>query len=132
MTIDKEGNEIKGAWWRSMGPAFDDPKSPYRPDFLVVIPYTDKQKEQWRKILDLKNQLSATDHWDNKYIEGEYTEEEWAEKKAQRMAWRNAIREIEKDFVEPTMTLEEMREAERKAMKHINTEEENGQYIFGN
>ena len=109
-----------------MGPAFDDPESPYRPDFLVVIPYTNKQKKQWRQILELKNQLSATDYWDNKYIEGEYTEEEWAEKKAQRMAWRNAVREIEKDFVEPTMTLEEMREAERKAMEHINTEEENG------
>jgi len=111
-----------------MGPAFEDRDSPYRPDFLVVIPYTDKQRKQWEEILELKNKLAATDHWDNKFIEGEYTQDEWEEKKAQRMAWRNEIREIEKEFVEPAITLEEMREAERKAMEHIkNTEEVNGQ-----
>lgn len=128
LTIDNKGNLVKGTWWRSMGPAFEDRDSPYRPDFLIVIPYTDKQRKQWEEILELKNKLAATDHWDNKFIEGEYTQEEWEEKKAQRMAWRNEIREIEKEFVEPAITLEEMREAERKAMEHIkNTEEVNGQ-----
>lgn len=126
LTIDNKGNLVKGTWWRSMGPAFEDRDSPYRPDFLIVIPYTDKQQKQWAQLLELKNKLAATDYWDNKYIEGEYTKDEWENKKAQRSAWRDEIREIEKDFTEPTTTLEEMREAERKAMEHINTEEENG------
>ena len=129
--IDREGNILQG-WLESWGPVKADKESPYRSDFVVCLRRTDTQISQWKKILDLKNQLSATDYQPNKYIEGEYTEEEWEEKKAQRMAWRKAIREIEKDFEDPTITLEEMREAERKAREHINTEEENGQYIFGN
>ena len=77
------------------------------------------------EVYQIKEKYAALEIYHG-WKDREYTEEEWAEKKAQRMAWRNAIREIEKDFVEPTMTLEEMREAERKAMEHINTEEENG------
>lgn len=106
-------------WAESCGPLISDEESPYRSDFLIALPYNQEQKEQWRKILDLKNKLAASDYWPNKFIEGEYTEEEWLQKKAQRTAWREEVRKVEKEFVKPTITLEEMREAERKAMENI-------------
>lgn len=115
--IDKDGNILSG-WLESMGPVKTDKESPYRPDFMICLRRSDEQKEKWKRITELKNKLAATDYQSNKYIEGEYTEEEWKQKKAQRAAWRNEIREIEKDFNDPSITLEEMREAERKAMEH--------------
>ena len=42
-----------------------------------------------------KNYLSSSDYWGQKYIDGEYTEDEWEVKKAQRKAWRVKIRELE-------------------------------------
>ena len=76
--IDREGNILQG-WLESWGPVRADKESPYRSDFVVCLRRTDTQISQWKKILDLKNQLSATDYQPNKYIEGEYTEEEWEE-----------------------------------------------------
>ena len=116
--IDREGNILSG-WRESMGPVKTDKKSPYRPDFMICLHRTDEQKEKWKRTNELKNNLKATDYQTHKYIEGEYTDAEWAEKKAQRALWRDEIREIEKDWNDPTITLEEMREAERKAMPKI-------------
>ena len=53
------------------------------------------------RIEELKALLAAADYWGQKYIDGEYTEAEWEEKKAQRKAWREEIRELEKE-IEPT------------------------------
>ena len=38
------------------------------------------------RIIELKGFLAAADYWGQKYIDGEYTEAEWNEKKAQRKA----------------------------------------------
>ena len=120
LIIYSDGNLVpSNTWWRSEGPIFHDKDSPYRNDFYIALPYSPEQKKQYARLVELKNNLTATDYQPSKYIEGEYTEEEWEEKKAQRAAWRNEIREIEKDFVDPSISLEEMREAERKAMEHI-------------
>lgn len=48
-----------------------------------------------KRVLELKELLSAADYWGQKYIDGEYTPEEWEEKKAQRKAWREEIRSLE-------------------------------------
>lgn len=47
------------------------------------------------RIDELKSMLAAADYWGQKYIDGEYTPEEWEEKKAQRKAWREEIRSLE-------------------------------------
>lgn len=126
MFIFADGTSVPGeAWRRSNGLVIEDRNSPYKKFFCIVLPYTQEQKEQWQRMLYLRNRLISTDYQTNKYIEGEYSEEEWAEKKAQRAAWRNEIREIEKVFVEPTITREEMNEAERKALEILERGEHN-------
>lgn len=47
------------------------------------------------RIDELKQLLAEADYWGQKYIDGEYTDEEWEAKKAQRKAWRAEIRELE-------------------------------------
>ena len=47
------------------------------------------------RIAELKQFLCDADYWGQKYIDGEYTEAEWEEKKAQRKAWREEIRSLE-------------------------------------
>ena len=55
-------------------------------------PQSVKNKE---RVAELKGFLASADYWGQKYIDGEYTEEEWEEKKAQRKAWREEIRSLE-------------------------------------
>lgn len=47
------------------------------------------------EIAELKAKLAATDYQAIKYAEGVLSEEEYAEMKAQRQAWRNRINELE-------------------------------------
>ena len=49
------------------------------------------------RIEELKALLAAADYWGQKYIDGEYTEAEWEERKAQRKAWREEIRSLENE-----------------------------------
>lgn len=53
------------------------------------------KKKKLERIAELKEFLVAADYWGQKYIDGEYTPEEWEEKKAQRKAWREEIRSLE-------------------------------------
>lgn len=55
------------------------------------------EKPKWALIADLKKLLADADYWGQKYIDGEYTEAEWNEKKAQRKAWREQIRALENE-----------------------------------
>ena len=47
------------------------------------------------EIAELKAKLAATDYQAIKYAEGVLSEEEYAEMKAQRQAWRDRINELE-------------------------------------
>ena len=47
------------------------------------------------RIAELKQNLADADFWGQKYLDGEYTEEEWEVKKATRKAWRKELRELE-------------------------------------
>lgn len=51
--------------------------------------------EHQQEIATLKGYLSQTDYKAIKYAEGWITEEEYAETKAQRQAWRDRINELE-------------------------------------
>ena len=47
------------------------------------------------EIAELKAKLAATDYQAIKYAEGYFTDEEYAEMRAQRQAWRDRINELE-------------------------------------
>lgn len=128
MIIDKNG-KILDAWWYSDGPMVVVNKNGI--EIHIGIPYDTEQKKKQVRIDELKKNLDATDFWGHKYIEGEYTEEEWAEKKAQRATWRNEIRERQKDFVMPTLTQEEIDSAIHAAWENIKSiiEQETGKEV---
>lgn len=63
-------------------------------DIKVYIPYTEKELAEI-EIFDLKDKLYLTDYQAIKYAEGCLTDEEYAEMKAQRQAWRERINELE-------------------------------------
>lgn len=52
------------------------------------------------QIERLKTKLKATDYQAIKYAEGELTEEEYAETKAKRKAWRAEINELEAELAQ--------------------------------
>jgi hypothetical protein len=60
----------------------------------VIVEPTEEEKAQAR-IAELKQLLSNADYWTSKRADGEYTEEEWAEKVAIRKAWREEINQLE-------------------------------------
>ena len=81
-SLGMEQMEVEKAYngnWYVLGYA------PEKPESLI------KQE----RIDELKGFLAAADYWGQKYIDGEYTAEEWEEKKAQRKAWREEIRSLE-------------------------------------
>lgn len=47
------------------------------------------------RIAELKQMLADADYWTSKRMDGEYTDEEWAEKVAIRKAWRAEINDLE-------------------------------------
>lgn len=62
-------------------------------------PYTSTEKEiKQSRIIELKYLLDSKEYWTSKYIDGEYTEEEWAEKLAMRKAWRAEINQLESEL----------------------------------
>lgn len=54
---------------------------------------TEEEIKQAR-ISELKQNLADADYWGQKYLDGEYTEEEWEVKKETRRSWREEIREL--------------------------------------
>ena len=66
--------------------------------FEDKVPEKPQEVINQERIEELKELLSAADYWGQKYIDGEYTPEEWEEKKAQRKAWREEIRRLEPDI----------------------------------
>ena len=61
---------------------------------VVISEPTEYEKAQTR-IAELKQMLADADYWTSKRVDGEYTDEEWAEKVAVRKAWRAEINELE-------------------------------------
>ena len=86
--------ETKKMW--KNGIIVDDPTYPERKE------QEEREEEERRRrqaIIDeinaLKKNLADTDYKAIKYAEGWITEEEYAETKAQRQAWRDRINELE-------------------------------------
>lgn len=61
----------------------------------TVIPEPTEYEKAQERIAELKQMLADADYWTSKRMDGEYTDEEWAEKVAIRKAWRAEINELE-------------------------------------
>ena len=70
-------------------------------DYLesVLPPEPSEEEKKQERIFELHTLLSNADYWTSKYADGEYTDEEWAEKVAIRKAWREELRELEKCLI---------------------------------
>lgn len=121
LVIDVEGN-ILPAWIRGNGPIIMDSDNPYGIEFAIAVRYTAEQKQAFHEIGECKRYLTATDYKAIKYVEGALTEEEYAPIKERRAQARARINELA--FVEPTLTPEQIAEAERKAMEKGGTTNE--------
>ena len=70
-------------------------------DILVYKPYSEQEIKVIKnnnRISELKQKLQETDYKAIKYAEGELSEEEYAETKAQRRAWREEINKLEEEL----------------------------------
>ena len=70
-------------------------------DILVYKPYSEQEIkviDNNNRIIELKQKLQETDYKAIKYAEGELSEEEYAETKAQRRAWREEINKLEEEL----------------------------------
>lgn len=61
----------------------------------IIIPEPTVEEKAQARIAELKQLLANADYWTSKHADGEYTEEEWAEKVAIRKAWREEINQLE-------------------------------------
>lgn len=77
------------AWCNTNGYRILDDKEEYY--YCEKIPDTAAED----RIIFLKRELSRTDYQAIKYAEGYLTEEEYAETKTQRQAWRDEINALE-------------------------------------
>lgn len=69
-----------------------------REEILIYIPYTEDELAKMaaeREIYELKQKLRDTDYQAIKFAEGELPEDEYADMRAQRRAWRDRINELE-------------------------------------
>lgn len=94
------GVGTNNSFYKSIGMVEMDVEQAYNGDWYVAG-YAPKKPDnviKQERIDELKSLLAGADYWGQKYIDGEYTAEEWEQKKAQRMAWRAEIRQLEAEI----------------------------------
>lgn len=91
------GLGTNGKFYQSIGMSEMEVEQAYNGVWYVkgYAPEKPESVIKQERIDELKGFLAAADYWGQKYIDGEYTPEEWEEKKAQRKAWREEIRRLE-------------------------------------
>ena len=67
----------------------------YVTGYAPVQPEPTEYEKAQARIAELKQMLANADYWTSKRVDGEYTDEEWAEKVAIRKARRAEINELE-------------------------------------
>lgn len=82
-------NYTQGAIWCNKN------KATINKDWVIVeITQPTEEELKQARISELKQNLADADYWGQKYLDGEYPEEEWEVKKATRKAWREEIRNL--------------------------------------
>lgn len=86
-------------YYESIGMTIQDVEESWNGTWYLkgYVPEKPEEVIKAERIEELKALLAAADYWGQKYIDGEYTEEEWEVKKAQRKAWREEIRSLENE-----------------------------------
>lgn len=109
--IDEETKEVQiGAgcsdeYYVEIGMTLLDVEQAYNGNWYIVG-YTPVKPEQTEeeikqaKIAELKQKLTDTDYKTSKYVDGNYTEEEWQEIVNQRNTWRKEINDLEQLLLE--------------------------------
>lgn len=69
----------------------------YDGEFVLKTSEKAIEKEKLDRIEELKQLLADSDYKGQKYLDGEYNEEEWREIVEQRKAWRSEIRGLQND-----------------------------------
>ena len=85
-------------FYKSIGMTEMEVEQAYTGDWYVAgyAPQKPEEVIKQERIAELHQLLADADYWGQKYLDGEYTAEEWAEKVAIRKAWREELRELEK------------------------------------
>ena len=90
-----EGTNV--AYYESIGMSEMEVEQAYN-GYWYIKGYAPQKPEEvikQERIAELHKLLQDADYWGQKYLDGEYTEEEWAERVAIRRAWRKELRELE-------------------------------------
>ena len=85
-------------FYKSIGMTEMEVEQAYNGSWYVsgYAPQKSEEVVKQERIAELHQLLEEADYWTSKYCDGEYIEEEWAEKVAIRKAWREELRELEK------------------------------------
>ena len=85
-------------FYKSIGMTEMEVEQAYNGSWYVsgYAPQKSEEVVKQERISELHQLLAESDYWTSKYCDGEYTAEEWAEKVAQRKAWREELRVLEK------------------------------------
>lgn len=112
MIIDRYGN-ILDSWRRDTGELIFDG------DFAIGLEYNSASKIAYKQIYELKKKLGKTDYKALKHADGEISDEEYECIKEERQSWRDEINKLEAQMTIPTITKEEIAEAEAKAIASL-------------
>lgn len=112
MIIDRDGNVLE-AYFAVNGIVIEDGI------FSICVDYDAESRENAIKIKELKNNLENTDYKAIKHADGALTDEEYEPIRLQREAWRTEINKLELNVKIPTITEEEVKAAEEKALESI-------------
>ena len=119
MIIDRDGNLLP-AFAMSYGIIYKVG------DWSIALKYENEEDIPKKvEMIQIKKNLTETDYYTNKYLEGLITEERWKEITDQRKAWRSRYNELEASITNPVITPEEAQEIIEKAMKKIEDNKKN-------
>lgn len=88
----------------------------YNNKFAICLEFDAIQRAQSKRMREIQYLLTTTDYKAIKYAEGEISEEDYAPTRAQRQAYREEYRRLREEYVEPSITPEEIDLAERTAL----------------
>lgn len=112
MIIDTEGNILQAVY-------STEAKIVMYGGYSIALFYDEQTRQNLVEINKLKNNLTKTDYKAIKFAEGEISEEDFEPTRQDRKAWREKIRELEKQIVIPTITEIEMENARQKALEKL-------------
>lgn len=92
------GTGTNTEYYKSIGMIEQDVEQAWNGSWYIVgyAPSKPAEVVKQERIAELKQLLTDADYKGQKYLDGEYTDEEWQAIVAERKAWREEIRELEK------------------------------------